>query len=399
MNAKPRIWIINQWLPPDPAPTAVLCGELIDLLLTEGYELVLLSRARGPHDAALQMPGIERIVVDHLASGPTGILAKLALWPRFAWSAWRALRSGLKSNDIVVVCSDPPLFYPLAIQAAGRVGARVIHWSQDVYPDVVQRYWPSRWLALALAPLRFWRNAALRRANQVVVISEGMGQLMRSAGAHTTLIPNWARDDRLKSKPLGESALRRKHFKSDEFVLAYSGNLGRVHDFDTLIAAAHALRTNTQIKFLIIGSGPRLSLLQSVVDLERLDSFTFLPLQPEAELNDTLAAGDMHLVSLRPDFEGLVLPSKLYSIAAVGRGVLFCGDPEGESARMVTENGSGLAVAQGQGAELARAIQLMANDRERCMQMGVRARRLIDGELSRTAALARWRGLIAEVAG
>ncbi|MGE4072818.1 MAG: glycosyltransferase family 4 protein [Lysobacterales bacterium] len=391
--------MINQWLPPDPAPTAVLCGEVIDLLQAEGFEMVLLSRARGADGlGAGDGDTIRRIVIDRLVSGPTGIVAKLASWPTFAWRAWRLLRRDLQAGDVVIVCSDPPLFYPLAITAAGRAGARAIHWSQDVYPDVVQRYWPSSWLALALAPLRWLRNAALRRADQVVVISAGMGQLMQSAGARTTLIPNWARDDRLKARALGDSSLRRRHFADDEFVLAYSGNLGRVHEFDTLLAAAHQLRANPKVKFLIVGSGPRLALLQAIVATERLDSFSFLPLQPAAELADTLAAGDMHYVSLRPEFEGLVLPSKLYSIAAVGRGVLFCGDPEGESASLVADHHCGIAIEAGKGRELAAVIDELAADKARCAEFGAQARAMIEQGYSRDSAMGKWRGVLQALA-
>jgi glycosyltransferase involved in cell wall biosynthesis len=341
---------------------------------------------------------VQRIVVDRLSSGPTGILAKLASWPRFAWAAWRALRRELQPSDVVVVCSDPPLFYPLAISAAGRAGARVIHWSQDVYPDVVERHLPSRWLSMLLAPIRAWRNAALRKVDRVAVISRGMGELMQSAGARTALIPNWARDDGIEARVLGDSALRRQHYSDQDFVLAYSGNLGRVHEFATLLAAARLLRSEAQIHFLVVGSGPRLPALKAAVEAEDLSAFRFLPLQPAAQLTDTLAAGDAHFVSLQPGFEGLVLPSKIYSVAAVGRAVLFCGDPEGESARLVAENDFGLAVSQGQGTELAQAIQFMASNRERCAAMGADARQLIDGELSRAVALAKWRQLIAEVA-
>lgn len=399
MTAKPRIWVINQWLPPDPAPTAVLCGELIDLLRADGHDLVLLSRARGGDVVEPAIPGVRRVVVDRLSSGPTGILAKLASWPRFAWAAWRALRRELQPSDAVIVCSDPPLFYPLAISAARRAGARVIHWSQDVYPDVVERHWPSRWLSMALAPIRAWRDAALRKVDRVAVISSGMGKLMQHAGARTALIPNWARDDRIAARALGDSALRRQHYSEQDFVLAYSGNLGRVHEFETLLAAARLLRGEAQIRFLVVGSGPRLPALKAAVEAEDLSAFRFLPLQPAAQLTDTLAAGDAHFVSLQPAFEGLVLPSKIYSVAAVGRAVLFCGDPSGESARMVDEQGFGLAVSQGDGAALAAAIRSLAADRERLALMGRNARCMIDTEQSRAVGLEAWRALVAEVFG
>ncbi len=390
--ARGRVFMINQWLPPDPAPTAVLCGEVIDLLRHAGREMVLVSRIRGT--ALPPTPGVRHLVLDQLESGPTGIVAKLASWPRFAWRAWRALRTELRPGDTLIVCSDPPLFYPLAIAVAKRAGARVIHWSQDVYPDVVERYWPSPWVRWATAPMRAWRNHWLRRADAVVAISDGMAGLMRAAGAHTAVIPNWARDDRIQARALGDSELRRAHYRPDDFVVGYSGNLGRVHEFDTLIGAALALRDEPRIQFQIVGSGPRLPELRARVEQHGLTSFRFLPLQPEVQLTDTLAAGDVHFVSLRPEFEGLVLPSKFYSIAAVGRAVLFCGDAKGEVAEMVRKHRCGLAVVAGDATGLAEAIRHLSADPAGLKAFAAAARTMIDERYARSRALSAWTQLL-----
>lgn len=395
LQAPGRVWIINQWLPPDPAPTGVLCGELTALLLEMGRSVVLVSRERGTAvDPANEPDGIRRIVIDRLPHGPTGIASKLASWPTFAWRVWRLLLAELRPQDLVVVCSDPPLFYPLAIQAARRRGARVVHWSQDVYPEVVERHRPFPGLGWLLAPIRAWRNAAVRKADRVVAISPGMAALMQAAGARTEVIPNWARDDRIASRVPGDSMLRNAHFAVEDFVVAYSGNLGRVHEFETLVAAAKVLADSPRIKFLIIGSGPRKPELEALVAHAGLPGFHFLPLQPEAQLTDALAAGDAHFVSLRPEFEALVLPSKLYSIAAVGRPVVFCGAADGETAALVREHAFGVAVATGDAAGLAKAIRTLAGDPARCGQLGRNARAAVDLRFSRAAALSRWRQLI-----
>ncbi|MBV6413088.1 MAG: glycosyltransferase family 4 protein [Xanthomonadales bacterium] len=386
-----RIFVINQWLPPDPAPTAVLAGEVADALRAAGHEVVLVSRARAdalpPSDAA-------RLVIDHLPAGRTGLLAKLAAWPRFAWRMRRALRERLRAGDCVLVCSDPPLAWPIAVAAARRAGARCVHWSQDVYPEVVAAHWPAPWLRRLLAPLRAWRDRWLRRADCVVAISEGMGARLRAAGASVAVVPNWARDEQVRARPHGDSQLRRAHFRDDEFVLMYSGNLGRVHEFETLLGAARLLRGEPRIRFLVVGAGPRLPALREAVAREALGAFIFLPLQSSAQLADTLAAGDAHLVSLRPAFEGLVLPSKLYGIAAVGRPVLFCGDPQGETAHLVRAHDCGIVVAEGAAAELATALRTWVDDRPGCVRMGRNARALLEAQALRAQALARWREVV-----
>ena len=390
MSLPTRVLVVNQWLPPDFAPTAVLAGEVIELLLAAGVPLLLISRERAGAtiDAT---PGIERYVIDRPAAGPTGILDKLLSWPAFARRALAILSRELRPGDALLVTSDPPLFYVLAVHTAKRRGARVIHWSHDVYPDIVERHIAAPWLAhLLLLPLRWLRDRALRRADSVVAISGGMSARLGSTGASVTEIPNWARDDRLHVRAPRDSALRRLHFSDSDFVLAYSGNLGRVHEFETLVLAAAMLEHEGHIRFLIVGSGPRLDELKARTVANQSEQFVFLAPQPEASLEDGLAAGDAHLVSLQPQFENLVLPSKLYSIAAVGRPIIFCGDEKGEVARLLEAHDCGLSAETGDAIKLAHLIRILAADRERCAQMGANARAMLDGHFSRAAALVKW---------
>ena len=392
VNPKPwRCFIVNQWLPPDFAPTAVLAGEVIELLRRASIAVVLVSRVRREHASAPVAEGSERHVVDAVASGPTGMLAKLSSWPTFAWRALEILARELNAGDTLVVTSDPPLFYVLAIRLAKRRGVRVIHWSQDVYPDIVERHSPAPALVrLLLSPARWLRNRALKQADAVVAISAGMAARLSATGARVSEIANWARDDRLRPRAPKDSALRREHFAEGDFVVAYSGNLGRVHEFETLILAARVLEHDRNIRFLIVGAGPRLAELKNRVQSAKFTSFMFLPPQPESALEDSLAAGDAHLISLQPQFEGLVLPSKLYSIAAVGRAMIFCGDEQGEVARLLDAHQCGLSALAGDGMQLAHVIRTLAGDRARCEQLGRNARSMLDQHFSRDKALAKW---------
>jgi colanic acid biosynthesis glycosyl transferase WcaI len=98
-------------------------------------------------------------------------------------------------------------------------------------------------------------------------------------------------------------------------------------------------------------------------------------------------------VSLRPELEGLIVPSKFYGIAAAGRATIFIGDPDGEIAREVNASGSGLAVAQGDHVALATAIVTLAGDRDRCAVMGAAARSTYMARHDFPIALAAWADL------
>jgi glycosyltransferase involved in cell wall biosynthesis len=118
---------------------------------------------------------------------------------------------------------------------------------------------------------------------------------------------------------------------------------------------------------------------------------------PEARLGESLAACDLHLVTLLPAFEGLVVPSKFYAVAAAGRAVIFVGDPDGEIARAIAGAECGVSVASGNAEGLAAAIRDLRASPDRLRAVGARARAAFEREWDKPVALARWRDLIAGV--
>src|SRR5207247_168597 len=68
---------------------------------------------------------------------------------------------------------------------------------------------------------------------------------------------------------------------------------------------------------------------------------------PEEALEARLAAADIHLVSLRPEWSGVVVPSKFFGALAVGRPVLFAGPRDCGIARWIEEHGVGWVLEAG----------------------------------------------------
>jgi glycosyltransferase involved in cell wall biosynthesis len=143
----------------------------------------------------------------------------------------------------------------LAVALAQLRRARSLFWVMDVYPD----------LAFALGvleegsvPARLLRRAsdhALRRADRVVAIGETMGAyLERAAGRPVDVVHNWADGDAIRPIPADGNRLREAWGWTDRFVVLYSGNLGLAHEFDTVIAAAEALRDRPEILIAFVGS-------------------------------------------------------------------------------------------------------------------------------------------------
>ena len=137
--------------------------------------------------------------------------------------------------------------------------------------------------------------------------------------------------------------------------------------------------------------------LQDQVERDALGNIRFLPYQPIERLAESLAAGDLHLVSLRPELEGLIVPSKFYGIAAAARPIAFVGDSEGELAHWITLHECGVVVSPGHGGALAEAIVAMADSADRGAALGRNARRMLDLRFTRDGAHQQWHDLLSQL--
>ncbi len=121
------------------------------------------------------------------------------------------------------------------------------------------------------------------------------------------------------------------------------------------------------------------------------------------QLKFSLTLPDVHLVSLKPALEGLIVPSKFYSAIAAGRPVIFIGlggkDGDGEIAREVARGDCGVTVSPDDAVGLADAVERLSGDRDACARMGTNARAMFGAEFSREMAMGRWRAVLAEVRG
>ena len=195
-----------------------------------------------------------------------------------------------------------------------------------------------------------------------------------------------------------DNPLRREWGLDGKFVVCYSGNMGRVHEFDTILGAAQRLASKAEaIGFLFIGGGAQRRMVEDEVRRRGLPNVQFRPYQDRAGLSFSLGVGDVHLVSQRPEVEGYVFPSKLYGILAAGRPLVFIGDREGEISLLVEREGIGVAVRQGDAAGLADQLLRLAGDAVLREAMGARARALLCERYDKKIAFKAWLELLREL--
>jgi glycosyltransferase involved in cell wall biosynthesis len=319
----------------------------------------------------------------------------------FYLSAIAKLATLADSSTVVIAETDPPLLSVPCALVTRLKRSTLVNWTQDLFPEIAESlHVPG--IALVAPALRWLRNRSLKRARTNVVLGEGMAARLRAEGVASDkieVIHNWSPVE--MEAPSAEptvNPLRAEWNLGQKFVVGYSGNFGRAYDFATVLDAAAILRNLPDVHFLFVGAGAQRAWVEARVADLGLTNVSLQPYQPLDRLALSLSVPDMHLVSLKPELEGLIFPSKLCAVLAVGRGVLFIGDLHGEVGRLVEETRCGHAFSPGDATGLANAIVSLARGREEARAVGARAHAVWSERFKRQHSLKRWMSLLNDVA-
>ena len=165
------------------------------------------------------------------------------------------------------------------------------------------------------------------------------------------------------------------------------------------LAASEHFRDDPNIIFLFIGGGHRSDELVRRVKAQDLShKFRFLPYQSDEDLKYSLSVPDVHWISLRPELEGLIVPSKFYGIAAAGRPIIAVAAKNGEIANLVRAHDCGVIVEPGNSDDLASVIGDFSRNIIMRETMGRNARAMLEAGFTRQHALRKWAQVIDRVA-
>lgn len=402
-----RIIFLNRYFYPDHSATSQILGDLAFHLANGGHDVSVFTSRQRYDDAQAELPEKETVrgvTIRRLSTtqfGRSALLGRGFDYLSFYRLVLRGVLAASLPGDILIAKTDPPLLCLPAMWAARRRRLHLVNWLQDLYPEVAtQLRVPMIKGPLASALIRM-RDAALRAAKANVVVGERMGDIVRErvvASDRVHVIPNWCDDEDIQPLSSGDNPLRRQWGLDGRFVVGYSGNLGRGHEFATVLEAAARLRDEPRILFLFVGGGSQVGeLVRRVRELELDQLFSFRPYQDRDALTYSLGAPDVHWLSLKPELEGLIVPSKFYGIAAAGRPIVAITARDGEIARLVKTHKCGVVIEPGDGAALAETLRHLATDTQSVTDMGRRARVMLDARFTRRQAFSQWDRLLENI--
>jgi glycosyltransferase involved in cell wall biosynthesis len=372
-----RILLLNEYFPPDTSATAKM-AELVVETLSARHDVVVLC-GRPSYDPSERHPWYLRrreargkVTVERFGS---------TTYPRFrmrhrlanylSYLALAIPRVLLLRADLVLAMTDPPV--------AGIAGAFVamlkrrpfVYNIRDLYPDMAlggRIVRPSLFTA-------FWEKLhgwALRRADRVIVLGEDMRDLILCKGvapARVAIVRDGAPVP--ASVPSADNPVSKEIRGGFSFVALHAGNLGFYGAWATLLGAARRLPAK-DIAIVFVGEGANKVALQAAA--RDCPNVRFEPFRPAEDIPHVLAAGDVHIITVRRGLEGVVVPSKLYGVLAAGRPVLAVAPEQSDVARIVRRVGCGLVADPDDPTAVAAALLEFRRDPSRLAAMGARAR-------------------------
>ncbi|MBS0658855.1 MAG: glycosyltransferase family 4 protein [Verrucomicrobia bacterium] len=353
---------MTRTFPPDLAAVGQLVFELAGELSQRGWRVGIATSTPGevelpPQVSVARVPAAIGFTRKRLAQRLASYLAQYPALRRAAHQLggpW----------DVVVSTTDPPLQAVLGPGLRRRTGGALVHWCQDIYPELAEELGVLGRGGFVARVLRRISTRSLQACDGIVSLGRCMSERLVARGldpARLHLVPNWADHTNVHPLPRGASPLRSElGFAAGDFVVMYSGNFGLAHPFEAILEAAVSLAGDRRIRFLLAGDGPRAATVREGVARRALPNVTFLPLQPRARLAESLGAADLHLVSMFDRLCGLVVPSKYYGVMAAGRPVAFLGPRGSEVARSLEECQAGVALDESDARGLVDAIRRLA---------------------------------------
>jgi hypothetical protein len=331
-----KILFLNQTFYPDVVATSQYASDLAATLAGRGHEVTVVCSRRAYDNPAQRYPRRERwrgVEIRRILCFGFG---KNARWRRAADFGSYIMNcafhlAALRRFDIVVGMTSPPLISWLGALFARVKGGRFIFWVMDLNPDeALAAGWlrEGSWTTKVLQTIL---HDSLRASAMVIALDRFMARRIQEKGVvadRIAILPPWSQDDAVRYDSDGRERFRKQHGLDGKFVVMYSGNHTPCHPLTTLLEAAHALRACPDIVFCFAGGGSELGTVRRFAKRHQLQNIVIVPYQPLNTLGASLSAADLHTVVMGDPFVGIVHPSKVYNIRALGIPYLYIGPRE-----------------------------------------------------------------------
>jgi hypothetical protein len=331
-----QLFYIVDWLPPDFGAVGQYGAIFARDLAVAGRDVRLIGLTTGNHSTTREvLPNGKIFEITRISSA---IYTRSRFITRLLWTfktnmriAYEVIRDFRSSQAELIFTGAPPFMLFFIIVTKMIRNTRLIYRITDFYPEVLIAELGFRPWLLAIERLTWFLR---RRVDGFEVLGDDQRTILIAGGIAPDRIyvkrdvsPVEVRGDEV---PI-ETPVQLKGLQ----VLLYSGNYGVAHDSDTVVGGLirHHREGAGTFGLWLNAIGSRADLVEQQLREGGIPVVRSQP-GPLEELPRLLVTADAHLITLRPEFSGIVLPSKVYGCIASRRPILFIG-PDSSDVHML----------------------------------------------------------------
>jgi glycosyltransferase involved in cell wall biosynthesis len=391
-----QISILTQYFYPSHGATAQLMTDLAKGLSQHDYQLNIFTGTESNSATPDFLTQVKIIRAFSPIRSSTSIFSKISSSIFFLVGAIGYLIFNIPGDTPLLIASNPPYAGVLGILFKIVRRGKYYFLLQDIFPESAVMSGIMNQNSILYKFFSKLIYLTYKYSEYIIVLSTSMQEFLEKKypdlKTKIKVIENWAIED-IPVVSKQENNFAKQHKIDEVFTVLYSGNLGRLHDIETITEAARILK-DEPIKFVFIGDGAKTKIVKQAIEDYQLQNILLLPYQPRELLPLSLTACDISLVSLIPGAESIVAPSKLYGMLAAGRGIISISVPNSYIDKLLTNSGCGVNVPPDNPQQLADIILQLARDNERVKSMGKMVLQLYETRYTFRRALEEYEKLI-----
>ncbi len=323
--------MLSEFLPPDYGAVGQYCNIFCRRDARDGLDVVLVGFTSGEARTDVEEFGPGRLTTVRLHNPA---VSRQSLRARAFWTLKaniRLIRAALpymRDADEVHFTGSPPFLIQFMVPLNALLGKKLVYLLTDFYPEFVMAH-----LKRVPLPLRllFKFTVFLRhRVSHFEVLGFDQRDRLLEVGIPEERI-SIRRDFIPVAIEADQEPLPRPSGSEGKALLLYSGNLGAAHDVDTFVKAyvRHHKEGSGRVVLWLNAVGENAALMRDSLEQAGVPVISSKPV-PIEKLAALLVTPDAHLITLRDEYVGYVLPSKTYGCIESSKPVLYIGSQKSD---------------------------------------------------------------------
>lgn len=262
-----------------------------------------------------------------------------------------------KKFDRIIVTSPPIFAAVIGVILKRSYKSKLILDIRDLWPDSIKglKLFKNE---IVLKPAYIFEDIMYKKADKIIINSKGFIGPLKDKGLEEekiVYIPNGIMKQELNK-------IDKKLKKSNDIIeIVYAGTIGYAQGIDSLIEIANNLKSHTNIKFKIIGTGVELEKINNLIKCYNLNNVELLGVISKDEVFTKLSKCHIGFIHLKDiDVFKTVIPSKIFEYMLAELPIVA--GVKGYISNMINENKIGLVSQPYDIKSMSEDILKLAND-------------------------------------